>query len=58
VRTLHVHFGLLLGELDDHRIGERGLAEAKGAEAPLHCVHADGEGDPIPERLEWDDPHL
>ncbi len=57
VRSLHVHFGPLGGELDHHRVGEHGLAERQGPEPPFHRVHGYGERDPVPERLERHEPH-
>ena len=58
VRSLHVHFGLLCGELHHHRIGERGFAQTEGPESPLDRAHGDGEGDLVPKRPERDDPHV
>src|SRR5438034_775176 len=58
VRSLHVHLGLLCGELHHHRIGERGFAQTEGPESPLDRAHGDGEGDLVPKRPERDDPHV
>ena len=56
--ALDVHFGLLLGELQHHRVGERGLAAAERAEASLYRGDRDAEGDLVAERLERHDAHV
>jgi len=58
VRALHVHFGLLLSQLQHHRVGERRLTAPQRAEAPLDGGDRHGEGDLVPEGFERDDPHF
>src|SRR6266851_5099328 len=58
VRAFDMHFGLLLAQLQHHRVGERGLAAPQRAEAPLDGRDRHAEGDLVPERFERDNPHL
>jgi len=54
---LHVHFGGDVGQLEDQRVGERGLAAAQRPEALFHGGHGDRHGDAVAERFQRDDPH-